>query len=805
MEIGASAFANCKNLQTINLGNKLTTMGAHAFANSGLTSVIIPETVTMWEAVRDSEFRHGYYWALDENGAFAQCSNLKNVVIKSETVPSVGFYECKSLEMVTLGENTQYIGKHAFQNDICLSKVDVKMSLKEIGAYAFRMCEKLESIDLGDSLSSMGVQAFAGSGLTSVVIPESLITWGLGTHKYMPSGIKDYYYDEMNGAFAECSNLRNVVINTEIVPEFCFYGCNSIENVTLGIETKYIKDHAFENNLCLKTVDIKAELLEIGACAFRCCEKLEGIDLGTKLLYIGFKAFANSSLKKVFIPDTVKWGVATNDYSGAFIECNKLESIYLGNVQIPKSLLDGSENVTVYCMKDTSAYNYVMEYGLPYKIFDAVPLTDVKLTTNEYTLVKGETLILHPIMTPMNSTENITWISGNEKIATVDSTGLVIAKNMGLVAMKCITSNGKSYAFTINVVESGETNVDNEPIKDISVSIVEGIENKSYTGLEITQDMSVRFYPYVELIEGIHYKVTYKNNVNTGIATITITGIVDSGYIGSIEKTFEIKDFTGMNEVEGKWYYFIDNVVAKDYIGLVENENGWWYIRNGEWDSTYTGMVEFNETWIYVKNGKWDTEYTGLAKNVYGWWHMSNGVLDLTYTGMSYNKNGWHYIENGKYTKTFTGMVKHNGIWIYVRSGKWDTEYTGLVKYKANWVYVSKGELDATYTGLVKYKTDWVYVNKGKLDATFTGMAKNQYGWWYVNKGKLDMSYTGISNNKYGCWYLNKGTIDFDYTGLVKNAYGTWYIKKGYLDMTFTGTVKIGGKTYKIKNGKLKL
>src|SRR5690606_20573219 len=44
--IGASAFQNTTRLLSVNLPEGLTTIGANAFNNSGITSVIIPSTVT---------------------------------------------------------------------------------------------------------------------------------------------------------------------------------------------------------------------------------------------------------------------------------------------------------------------------------------------------------------------------------------------------------------------------------------------------------------------------------------------------------------------------------------------------------------------------------------------------------------------------------------------------------------------------------------------------------------------------------------------------------------------------------------
>ena len=104
--IGDGAFAGCTNLKTVTLQEGLTTIGSLAFANSGVTSVTIPESV----------MRIG-----DE--AFAGCTNLGSV---------------------TLQEGLTTIGSRAFEGS-GLVKIDLPTSVQSIGAGAFANCGSLES------------------------------------------------------------------------------------------------------------------------------------------------------------------------------------------------------------------------------------------------------------------------------------------------------------------------------------------------------------------------------------------------------------------------------------------------------------------------------------------------------------------------------------------------------------------------------------------------------------------------------------------------------------------------------------
>ena len=94
-------------------------------------------------------------------------------------------------------------------------------------------------------------------------------------------------------------------------------------------------------------------------------------------------------------------------------------------------------------------------------------------------------------------------------------------------------SGSKSVTFKITGI----------PFADKTV-IVNGLEAQTYTGKAIELDGLELYYKgstsNKRLLEGPHYTVSYKNNVNTGKATVTFTGKASSGYTGSFSKTFSI-------------------------------------------------------------------------------------------------------------------------------------------------------------------------------------------------------------------------------------------------------------------------
>lgn len=81
-----------------------------------------------------------------------------------------------------------------------------------------------------------------------------------------------------------------------------------------------------------------------------------------------------------------------------------------------------------------------------------IEVTDIKINENVTKLKEGESKKLTATITPDNATnKSITWKSSDENIATVDSTGEVVAKKAGVVNITVESSNGKTSTIKINI------------------------------------------------------------------------------------------------------------------------------------------------------------------------------------------------------------------------------------------------------------------------------------------------------------------------------------------------------------------
>ena len=148
-------------------GLPVTAIGAEAFADSQICSVVIPETVTYID-----------------NAAFRGCKNLNPVVIP-DSVTHIGnfaFGDCRSLEDLTIGSGVVTIGWHAFSDCRSLESVVIPDSVEEMMHAVFFHCPKLKEVTLGANIRTMGAEIFAYSKIEHLTIPASVTE--IGSHLF---------------------------------------------------------------------------------------------------------------------------------------------------------------------------------------------------------------------------------------------------------------------------------------------------------------------------------------------------------------------------------------------------------------------------------------------------------------------------------------------------------------------------------------------------------------------------------------------------------------------------------------------
>lgn len=256
--IGDAAFANNRNLKQVILPETLRSIGAYAFASDETISSV---------TIHAEKVKFGPY-------VFAGCSDLSEISVNATVIPTGAFYNCTSLENVTLGKDVSTIGEYAFAGTN-LGHLTVAENNTAIKFSRSQNC--LLSAD-GSTL----ILALPGVGGEFTLNDPNVKVIG-------------------TGAFAGNTKLTSVTIaSATVIGDYAFADCTALRSVKLGIPES-IGKYAFCNTSISE------------------CPSFE------KLTEIGDYAFAYTDIRSVVIGDGMKVG------EGAFCECQDLESVRIGN------------------------------------------------------------------------------------------------------------------------------------------------------------------------------------------------------------------------------------------------------------------------------------------------------------------------------------------------------------------------------------------------------------------------------------------------------------------------------------------
>lgn len=364
------ALSECPSLKSVKMGNKVKEIGAHAFENCrALEDILLPKSLIR---IDTSSFGGCEKLIEVENGV----SYVQNIAVSFDgsdgaklrdgtlMIAEYAFAQKADLVSVTLPDSVVRIGDGAFSECPKLSSVALGESLEYIGEFAFYWCSSIKTLTLPDSVKDIGHSAFSGCvRLSDLDLGSSL------------SSIAPY-------AFADCSSLKNVTVPNSVktIGACAFYNCTSIENMTLpfvgetkdgdgalhfgyifGATSSYTGNGSYVPRTLKKVVLTNAILVE--DFAFYKCSGIESITLPVTVFYIGEGAFSGcTSLSEIIIPD----GLATLGRD-AFSGCESLRftesdgALYLGNTHYPRLVLVAVKDASITSCKIDSQVKFIYD------------------------------------------------------------------------------------------------------------------------------------------------------------------------------------------------------------------------------------------------------------------------------------------------------------------------------------------------------------------------------------------------------------------------------------------------------------
>lgn len=365
-EIEGYAFWSCANVTSIDLGEKVTSIGRNAFVTAsnlqtitcraknapslasgafgsagskveGKKILYVPaasydEYETAWtdvtsqgyalQDINDQELTDGIYYRASREADWVPTmpSTFTSLYVRTEgDETALTATQFKTIvtkvnaqsAAVTLDlsmakfETTEFPASLA--GNTKLGTIKCFENTATIAAGAFKNCTALTKATVPTGVETIAESTFEGcTTLASLILPSSVETVGNMAFKNC-NALAEIDFASMKSIGTEAfagTGITSAKISATTLGEKSFRDCTALATVTLGTATE-IPAEMFAGCTSITTVTIPKSVVTIGKSAFEGCSKLATLTLNTGLTSIGDRAFADCDLTALTLPDNV--------------------------------------------------------------------------------------------------------------------------------------------------------------------------------------------------------------------------------------------------------------------------------------------------------------------------------------------------------------------------------------------------------------------------------------------------------------------------------------------------------------------
>ena len=472
--IGKYAFALCKKLTEVNLPDTLQVLGNYSFMScTGLTEFTIPKGLTSFSAYvlnKCSNIETINYNAVNcDVGTLSGTDMIRKSPFSSNTLVSLKYFN--------IGEGVVDIPDYLCSGLEYIEQITLPSTVKDIGEASFYDCS-FESINLPPNLESIGEYAFGlCSNLKSIDFPESMRIIN-------------------SNAFVRCGKLETVNMKHGIVylGHNAFNGCASLKTITLSDSLTTIPLKTFTSCRALEEIYIPDSVVNIADNAFSSCVSLVKVRMSPNVTYIANEAFNSCTSLSEFIWESDSKLIGRL----AFGECTSLKEFNF--IGIEKLYENSFQNSGISVLTLGEAKNEEAA-----KLIEVEAQSFMECDNLEALGIGGNVAVV--------KTQAFANCSNLETAVISDSVTSIAPDAFDGCDNLTIYCSENSYAYTY-AQEQGIP---------VSTFVIAAIPNQTYTGSRIEPEVNVSLSGK-PLEEATDFGVTYANNVNVGVADVSVKG-----------------------------------------------------------------------------------------------------------------------------------------------------------------------------------------------------------------------------------------------------------------------------------------